>query len=124
MGRAKLIDISNGINNKRYDLKDMGDEISKLHIDDILIIQVGSTKTLKGREKLFKDYPVPNENLIDFLISRKIKCFGTDVISVDEVHSKIMPNHRRLLNNGIIIIEGLFNLESLKINEFFLWRFH
>ena len=43
-----------------------------------------------------------------------INIVGTDYISVDKVDDKALPNHRRLLNSGIWILENLYldNVEN------------
>jgi arylformamidase len=58
-------------------------------------------------------YPYPAEDLLRWLIGRKIRTYMTDATSVDPVEASDSPNHRLLLGAGIPIVENLRNLGEL-----------
>lgn len=61
----------------------------------------------------FKDFPVPENQLLKQLVSLGIKGVGIDAPSVDPIDSHELPNHHTLLGNNILIIENLTNLYLL-----------
>jgi len=120
MGRALLLTLTpEKYKKKTYNFEDLNGERDLIKDVDILIIKVGDSSSKAGIRNLFQNYPVPDESVIKFILIHKIKFFGTDAISVDEVNSKEMGNHRRLLKENILIVEGLFNLDKLISNVFF-----
>ena len=58
-------------------------------------------------------WPWPSEGLLDWLVGRKIAAYMTDAPSVDPPGSLDLPAHRRLLSEGIPIVECLASLSLL-----------
>jgi len=72
-----------------------------------------------GRERLFNKYPVPDSSVLKWIINHKIKCLGTDAVSIEKTNSKTMENHKTLLRRKILLVEGLFNLEKIDCDIFY-----
>jgi len=86
---------------KKYDIRE----------DDIVIICTGWQDN-KYKDNYFKGFPYFTEKAADFFISRKIKCLGADIPSVDGPGSGGVF-HKKILSAGIGIIEALINLKPL-----------
>ncbi len=120
MGRALILGLKKeGFQKDVYGLKDLGGETEYISQVDILIIKVGNSKTAMGRERLFNKYPVPDSSVLKWIINHKIKCLGTDAVSIEKTNSKTMENHKTLLRRKILLVEGLFNLEKIDCDIFY-----
>ena len=72
-----------------------------------------------GEEKYVTDYPYLSDETIDLLIKMKVRGVGLDTIGADPVDS--MEIHKKLLEQGILIIENLRNLEDAIGKEFMFY---
>lgn len=63
-----------------------------------------------GEEEYYTNHPVFDEQLIHYLVEKKVKMIGIDCPSPDHEPN---PMHEILLNNNILILENLTNLEML-----------
>jgi len=79
---------------------------------DIFLLATGIEVFAETREYNYL-YPFPSEELIRWLISKKIKAYMTDATSVDPVGSEDSSRHRLLLTAGIPVVENLCNLSQL-----------
>jgi len=79
---------------------------------DIFVVDTGIYK-YDGTSRYMADMPIPEEELLNWLIEKGIKTYATDAAAVDSVSSESMPNHHILLPYGIPIIEGLNNLGEI-----------
>ncbi len=86
-----------------------------LNEDDILIIDSG-VRELRGNDRYYEDFPVPSTALLEWLLAKGIKCYGTDCPSIDPLESENHKRHKLLLRQGVPIVENLTNLDGL--NEF------
>ena len=75
---------------------------------DILILR-SRNKEIKS-DKLDLNFPVLDQKSIDLFVKFAIKMIGVDNVSVDQF-GKEPVNHKKLLTNDILILEGL-NLSS------------
>jgi kynurenine formamidase len=71
-----------------------------------------------GQEVYFKDFPVLSLEAAQWLAGRGLKGVGFDAISVDPVGSKEFPNHFAFFRAGMICIENLTGLDSLRGKRF------
>ena len=71
-----------------------------------------------GGESYFRDFPVLDDEAAQYISGLGVKGLGLDCISVDPVDSTHMKNHIALMKKGILIIENLCNLESLRGKDF------
>jgi arylformamidase len=76
--------------------------------------------------RYFDAFPVPDTEVLNMLVSYQLKGLGIDTISVDQVKSEDLLNHRLLLGNDLIIIENLTNLRPLLnvVFDFFCFPLH
>ena len=117
VGSAALIDCSLLSENKKitYDLIEKNKDI----IDkcEFIIFYTNWSKYWNS-EKYLDNYPIMDDEVVDFIISSKKKGVGFDTISVDAIDSIELLNHHKLLSNNILIFENLTNLEEIKSNLF------
>lgn len=78
---------------------------------DFLLFHTGWDR-LWGQAAYFEGYPVPGEDVVDYLLSSGKKGVGLDTVSVDPVGDGALPIHRRLLGGGLFIVENLTNLAA------------
>jgi len=118
-GPAKIIKLKEKPESKEINLKSIIMSGIKLNENDIIIISTGISEYSKGIEYNFQ-YPYPSEELINWLIEKKIKAYMTDATSIDPVSAKESPRHKQLLGAGIPIVENLCNLNELPNNKEFI----
>ena len=100
IGKGKVIDIFNP------DLNSIEDE-------DVFLLY--SEHIEKGLNSLFENVPVIDENLVDFLITKKPKMVLLDIPTPDKFP---YPVHKKLLGNEILIVENVCNMKALIDKKF------
>jgi kynurenine formamidase len=112
----------------KYSKKPTGQEITleevqrlgfNLEQGDIFLMATGIGAYAETREYNLL-YPVPSEELIRWLISKKIRAYMTDATSVDPVSAEDSPKHHLLLGAGVPIVENLCNLDKLPEDKYFI----
>ena len=98
---------------QRIELSDVKASGLDLKEGDIFILNSGLA-SLKGEEEYFKKFPVPSTELLEWLLDRGIKCYGTDCPSVDPLGTETHENHKLLFSAGIPVIENLAHLDRLE----------
>lgn len=64
-------------------------------------------QTAADRTTFHKDFPAPSIALADALQHHGVRLLGVDTPSVDRFDDQKLPVHRRLVQHGIAILEGL-----------------
>ncbi len=100
IGKGKVININNP------DLNSIEDE-------DVFLLY--SEHIEKGIDNLFNDVPVLDENLVDFLITKKPKMLLLDIPTPDKFPYLI---HKKILGNDILIVENVCNMKLLIDKKF------
>jgi kynurenine formamidase len=85
------------------------EKLSLIKSSDIVLFCSGYDKFFANKE-YYTDYPVFDEQLIHYLVQKKVKMIGIDWASPD--HDPY-PLHQILLKNNILILENLTNLDLL-----------
>jgi len=86
---------------------------------DIFVLATGIEKLAERREYNLL-FPYPSDDLIGWLIAKKIGAYMTDATSLDPVGAKESPSHHRILGAGIPIVENLRNLGELPVGRAFV----
>jgi arylformamidase len=71
-----------------------------------------------GRKEYFTDFPGISQELAEWLANKHISLLGIEQPSVHT--TKHLKVHRTLLQNGVVVVEGLTNLSQLKKEEIYL----
>ncbi len=74
-----------------------------------------------GTEKYFSDYPTIDEEVANYIVEKRKKGIGLDVIGLDPIADAQLTLHKIVLkNNSTVIIENLKNLHLLRKEPFTL----
>lgn len=111
-----------------YDETPQGQEITleditaggiELEEDRIFVMHTGIQELAETRDYI-ELYPVPSNDLLHYLIDKKIKAYMTDARSLDSASTHSNDKHLILLKAGIPIVENLNNLHLLPVKKPFL----
>lgn len=58
-----------------------------------------------------EDYVHLTEDGAAYLVERAVRLIGTDYLSIEQYHNIGAPVHKRLLNAGVVVVEGVFLLD-------------
>ncbi|MGN0143804.1 MAG: cyclase family protein [Clostridium sp.] len=72
-----------------------------------------------GKEEYLNDCPILSIEAADYLVQSKKKGTGADLMSLDDMNSETLPIHKKLLGNGILIVENLNNLNQAEGDVFY-----
>jgi arylformamidase len=106
-------------NNQEINLETVRESGFELDEGDIFLLSTGIAEYAETRDYNFL-YPYPSLDLLEWLISRKIKAYMTDATAVDPVDAKDSPRHKMLFKAGIPIVENLCNLRDLPVGKHFI----
>jgi kynurenine formamidase len=93
-------------------LKDLESDGFEVAEDSIFVMHTG-IRAVAETSDYNKLFPVPSNELLDYLVDKKIKAYMTDATAVDTVASNANDKHLILLKAGIPIVENLMNLQLL-----------
>jgi kynurenine formamidase len=116
MGTAKLYRSTKAPTGQEISLDDVTASGFELEENQIFVIETGIGKYAETA-RYNEQFPVPADDLLDFLIDKKIKAYMTDATAVDAVNSETSAKHKVLLGAGIPIVENLRNLHQLPENR-------
>jgi arylformamidase len=87
-------------------------ESVRLDPDDFVILDTGMDPTETPPEAYLHEYAYPSTAAAEFLLDREVSVVATDALGVDAPGASIDDHevHRRLLGNGVRIVEGVANL--------------
>ncbi|HET7642531.1 MAG TPA: cyclase family protein [Nitrososphaeraceae archaeon] len=106
IGQAHVIDLSNKILGEGISDSDLEKYSEILKGNDILLIYTDMDNKIQGSNKIYGfNYLEPSA--AEWIVNHKIKCVGIDTFSVEKFKAKDGIVHKKLLSNGIGIIENL-----------------
>jgi arylformamidase len=96
-------------------VKDLGDIAQKSKKDDSLLLRTDWSKRL-NTEGYRNDLPRISAELAEWCVAKKVNILGVEPPSVADVNNKaeVTEIHHILLRGGIIIVEGLTNLDLIE----------
>lgn len=119
-GRASIFRYNKEPEGQEITLDDIVSSEFQLEEDQIFILETGIEKFAETK-RYNEKYPFPSEEVVNWLINKKIKAYMTDATAVDPVGTKDSLNHHLLLGADIPIVENLKNLYLIpKDKEFFI----
>lgn len=118
-GRAKLFRFKKEPNRQEITLDDMRASGFEIEENMIFVLETGIEKHMET-SKYNTLYPVPSDDLVEYLIEKKIKSYMTDATSIDPHDTDYSGKHHAILGAGIPIVENLKNLALLPENKPFL----
>lgn len=115
IGRAIMINIDP--DNKRITRKYLEKFEQELYDAEFVVFNT-SWHTKWGSNEYFYDFPCLTETASQFLTTLNLKGIGLDTISLDTMDSTDYANHLIVLGAGMLIIENLANLSSIRQQKF------
>ncbi len=119
LGTAKLYRYTKMPTGQEITLDDVNSSGFELEENQIFVLATGIEKYAETA-RYNEHFPVPADDLLNFLIDKKIKAYMTDATAVDAVNSETDAKHKQLLGAEIPIVENLRNLHQLPENSPFL----
>lgn len=118
-GRALVIDCCDLADGQQVPLAYITRYGQKAEEADFLLFHFGWDKYW-GTPAYFGDYPYLSDEAVDFIITRRKKGVGLDVIGIDPIADENLTIHRKLFaENEIVVIENLMNLD--KVGDELFW---
>ena len=121
IGESVIFDLSNiPIGNGITDA-DLDNYSKMVKENDILLLYTGTSDKWKTDENIRNNFTYLEPSAADWIINHGIKCIGLDTLSVEKYGFKAGLAHKKLLSNGVGIIENLnSNLQKIIGTRMFL----
>ena len=119
VGACVLVDFSDKGVAEPIPLTELQTRCHNLKHGDILFVRTGLDHHY--RTALSHDRPYFTEDAIRWLAEDKqISCLGVDCSGIEERTQPRQPNHKKLFEHGIPLIEHLANLDQIDVERFFV----
>ena len=121
IGETVILDVSkkevgHGITDTELDIHE-----KKVKNNDILLLYTGTSKDWNKNENSTKKFTYLEPTAATWIVEHNIKCVGIDSCSVEKYGFKEGLTHKKLLSNGVGIIEGInSNLRKFVRTRMFL----
>ncbi len=119
-GKARLFRFREAPNKQIITLKMVQDSGFSMGDADIFVMETGIQALAEQREYNYL-FPIPEYDLLEWLIGQNIKCYMTDATCIDfPEEDKESPRHKTLFRSTIPVVENLKNLSELPENKTFI----
>ncbi|MFZ5828934.1 MAG: cyclase family protein, partial [Planctomycetota bacterium] len=120
MGPAWLVDLQGIAPKALITVADLGSVAEEFAPDDSLVLRTGWSRFVdepKWRDEL----PRVSPELAEWCVEHKARMLGVEPPSVADVNNlpEVVRVHQTLLGGGVLIVEGLTNLEEVRETKFF-----
>jgi kynurenine formamidase len=125
VGKAWVVSIPIRMDNQLIDIQDLQVIADRLEEGDSLLLRTDWSHNIHLQKKYRNKLPRISEKLANWCVDKRIKMLGVEPPSVADVNNlqEVTLIHQILLGGGIIIIEGLINLDKITREEVFLMAF-
>lgn len=107
IGEAYVVDLSSKPIGSGITAKDLQESIGKkVARDDIIVVYTGCSDRWDDNS-ILQNYTYLTKEAAEYLVSKNVRAFGIDFLSVEKFHASDPVAHKTLLSNGIFIIESL-----------------
>jgi len=115
MGMAWVIDLTDIGPKALIDVASLGEVEGKCRSGESLLIRTGWSRHANNPALYRDSLPRISEELARWCVARQVKLLGVEPPSVADVNNlaEVTCIHELLLSGGVIIVEGLCNLEEL-----------
>lgn len=107
MGEAVTLDISNINIGDGITGSDLENYSKVVKHKDILLLYTGTSDKWTKDDSIRNNFTYLEPSAADWIVDHKIKCVGIDTLSMEKYGFKEGLTHKKLLSNGIGIIENL-----------------
>jgi arylformamidase len=123
MGEGVVLDFRNKKPGEGITSKDLEPFVDSIHEGDIVMLCTNWSKRKGFNKEYMYMWPYPEPSACDFVASKKVKAVGTEGMSIGPWSGTVPAQgpiskftsaevHKALLKEGILVIEGLANLEA------------
>jgi arylformamidase len=116
IGPAWVVDCPNVRPRQILDVADLGLVASRFQPEDSLLLRTGWSRHVNDLALYRDGLPRVGESLARWCVERRVKLLGVEPPSVADVNNleELTRIHRILLAGGVVIVEGLTNLEAVQ----------
>ncbi len=118
VGECTLLDFSHMKINEGLKLDEFIKKADLIQENDIVFLRFGLSKSYRTDKS--RTRPYLETEVVEWLVSKKIKCLGVDMSGIEKRGIPDQPNHRLLFSNNIPLIEHLANLDQITQSRFFV----
>lgn len=111
IGEAIVLDFSNKLNGEAIEIDEVKLHADRIREGDIIFIRTDMDKLF--RTERWMEQPYLTVEAMDWLISRKPKVIGTDASGFEVPGTDYQPNHMKMFQNNIAMIESATNLSAI-----------
>ena len=112
VGKAFVVKCSDLKEGQKISMDYINKDREKADAADFLLFNLGWDKRW-GTEAYFGDYPYIDDEVVDYIIGRKKRGVGLDVIGIDPISDENLTIHKKLFEkNEIVVIENLMDLDK------------
>ena len=99
----------------------LGPVAKKVRPGDGLLLKTGWSAPRRPAAVLPRQFPRVSRELAEWCVERRVRLLGVEPPSVADVNNldEVTAIHRILLGGGVVIVEGLTNLEALRQERVF-----
>ncbi len=109
IGKAAVMDVTSS--SPAIDADFLAEKLKNYPDLDIVLLKTGFKSPVIFAEEFNENYSYLTTDAVEVIIDNEISTLGIDTPNVDSYTDKSMPNHKKLLGKGIVIVE------SLKLNH-------
>jgi len=122
MGPAWVADLPGLLPRALITVADLGEIAGKLAPGESLLLRTGWSRWVADPVRYRDGLPRVSRELAEWCVARRVRILGVEPPSVADVNDlqEVTAIHRILLGGGVIIVEGLANLEALTGPKVFL----
>jgi len=107
IGEAVVLDLSAKPIGSGISFADIDEKLENQNIQNKFVLCYTGSSDQWGNPETNSNYTYLTAEGAQYLISRKIRAFGIDFLSVEKFHERSAPAHKTLLGAGVFIIESL-----------------
>jgi arylformamidase len=121
LGPAWVVDLAGTRPRALIGVADLGSVAQKFRPGDGLLLRTGWSARVDQPQIYRDDLPRVSRELAEWCVERRVRLLGVEPPSVADVNNldEVRVIHRILLSGGVIIVEGLTNLEALRRERVF-----
>jgi kynurenine formamidase len=121
MGPAWVVDLLGIAPRTMIELSHLRELPSKFQPGESLILRTGWSRFVEEAAVYRDSLPRVSESLARWCVDRRVKMIGVEPPSVAEISNaqEVTAIHQILLAGGVVIVEGLANLEALQRSKVF-----
>lgn len=122
MGSAWVVDLPGLAPRASITVAHLGEVAVNAQPEDSLLLRTGWSRYVSDPTCYRDELPPVSAELATWCVERRIRILGVEPPSVADVNdlAEVTAIHRRLLGGGVVIVEGLANLEALQEPQVFL----